>query len=109
MGMAVRASSRHTSGKLPIDLLFFSPVVWLMLDCRGPLVVGQEWCMEPLQAQDIAERDQLWANLRVLRSEIERIAEGEFDSPSREQQLAVLLARIVLAELDYRAREGSAV
>ena len=65
--------------------------------------------MEPLQAQDIAERDQLWANLRVLRPEIVRMAEGEIGVDGRQQQLAVLLAKIVLAELDYRAREGSAV
>ena len=64
--------------------------------------------MEPLQAQDIADRDQLWANLRVLRQEIERMAEGGIEE-DRQQQLGVLLARIVLAELDYRAREGTAV
>ena len=65
--------------------------------------------MEPLQAQDIAERDQLWANLRVLHREIERMATGEIGADGRQQQLAILLAKIVLAELDYRAREGSAV
>ena len=65
--------------------------------------------MEPLQAQDIADRDQLWANLRVLRPEIERMAEGELVAEDCQRQLAVLLARIVLAELDYRAREGSGV
>ena len=65
--------------------------------------------MEPLQAQDIAERDQLWANLRVLREEIERMAEGEIGAEDRQRQLTLLLARIVLAELDFRAREGFAV
>lgn len=65
--------------------------------------------MEPLQAQDIADRDQLWANLRVLRPEIEEMAAGEGGTDDRRQQLAVLLAKIVLAELDYRAREGSVV
>ena len=65
--------------------------------------------MEPLQAQDIADRDQLWANLRVLRHEIERMAAGEPGIEDLRQQLTALLARIVLAELDYRAREGSAV
>ena len=65
--------------------------------------------MEPLQAQDIADRDQLWANLRVLRPAIELMAVGELEDAERQQQLAVLLARIVLAELDYRTREGSAV
>ena len=65
--------------------------------------------MDSLQAQDIADRDQLWANLRVLRPEIELMAEGCGDAMDRQQQLAVLLARIVLAELNYRVREGSAV
>ena len=64
--------------------------------------------MEPLQAQDIAERDQLWANLRVLRPAIEVMVAGESGDAER-QQLAILLARIVLAELDYRTREGSVV
>ena len=63
--------------------------------------------MESLQAKDIADRDQLWASLRVLRQEIERLADGIEPLESQQQQLAVLLARIVLAELDYRVREGA--
>lgn len=63
--------------------------------------------MEALQAKDIADRDQLWACLRVLREEIERLVEGSESLDSRQQELAVLLARIVLAELDYRVREGA--
>ena len=65
--------------------------------------------MDSVQAQDIADRDQLWANLRILRPEIERLAEGGPDSSERPQQLSVLLARIVLAELEYRVQEGSNV
>jgi hypothetical protein len=65
--------------------------------------------MNSLQAQDIADRDQLWANLRVLRPEIEQMTEGNGDSSDRQRQMAMLLARIVLAELDYRVREGSNV
>ena len=62
--------------------------------------------MDSLRAQDIADRDQLWANLRILRPEIERLSEGGAGIADQKQQLAVLLARIVLAELDYRDREG---
>jgi hypothetical protein len=80
----------------------------LDLPVRFRLVV-RELSMEPLQAQDIADRDQLWANLRVLRPEIEKMAVREIGAGDRRQQLEVLLARIVLAELDYRAREGSTV
>jgi hypothetical protein len=63
--------------------------------------------MEALHAKDIAERDQLWACLRVLREEVERLSRETEPLESRQQHLAVLLARIVLAELDYRVREGS--
>ena len=45
--------------------------------------------MEALQAKDIADRDQLWASLRVLREEIERLAEGAEPLESRQQRLAV--------------------
>lgn len=63
--------------------------------------------MESLQAKDIADRDQLWASLRVLREEIEQLAEDRQSPGNRQQQLAALLARIVLAELEYRVREGT--
>jgi hypothetical protein len=63
--------------------------------------------MEALQAKDIADRDQLWACLRVLRDEVELLAGGTEPLESRQQKLAVLLARIVLAELDYRIHEGT--
>ncbi len=60
--------------------------------------------MEPDQAQEISERDQLWASLRSLRSEIARLAGGEFDSSPVQQNIVTLLARIVVAEMDFRAR-----
>jgi hypothetical protein len=65
--------------------------------------------MDPEQGQEIAERDQLWASLRALRSEIDRLASGGFDpSSDRQRQLAMVLARVVAAELDYRARDAGA-
>lgn len=62
--------------------------------------------MDAQQAQESAERDQLWASLRSLRAEIDRIAAGDFES-AVQQQVAVLLARIVASEMDFRAREAS--
>jgi hypothetical protein len=53
-----------------------------------------------------AERDQLWASLRALRPEIERLAQGDFTGSDRERQVLQLLARIVAAELDYRAGQA---
>ena len=61
--------------------------------------------MEASQAQDIAHRDQLWASLRVLRLEIERLAQQPEPLSAREQNLAKLLAKILLAELDYRVQD----
>jgi hypothetical protein len=61
--------------------------------------------MEPHEAQEIAERDQLWASLRALRPEIDRLAAGEFDSSEWHRQVVILLARIVAAEMDYRGRD----
>ena len=63
--------------------------------------------MESLPAKDIADRDQLWAGLRVLRPQIEQLAGASEPLDSRDQQLAMLLARIVLAEVDHRARDGA--
>ena len=56
--------------------------------------------------QTVAARDQLWASLRVLLPEIERVAAGERDGSEREAQIMQLIARIVSAELRYRADEG---
>jgi hypothetical protein len=60
--------------------------------------------MDPDQAQEISERDQLWASLRVLRPEIQRLAAGGFDSSDHQHQIVTLLARIVVAEMDFRER-----
>jgi hypothetical protein len=53
--------------------------------------------MDPEQAQEISERDQLWASLRVLRA-------GEHEPSAPQRQLVALLARIVAAEIDFRQR-----
>ena len=62
--------------------------------------------MEPDRLQAISERDQLWASLRDLRPEIERLAAGEFDGSELHQQLVALLGRIVIAEMDYRMQDA---
>jgi len=59
--------------------------------------------MDPEQAQEISERDQLWASLRALLPEIDRLAAGEFDASERQRQIILLLARIVRAEMGFRA------
>jgi hypothetical protein len=64
--------------------------------------------VDPFTAQETAERDQLWASLRALRPEIDRLANGEFDGSDRQRQLVVVLARIVAAEMTFRAREAGA-
>jgi hypothetical protein len=64
--------------------------------------------MNPEQARESAERDQLWASLRALRPQIEPLASGAFDSSAVQQQIVMILARIVLAELDFRDREAAA-
>jgi hypothetical protein len=62
--------------------------------------------MGPDQAQESSERDQLWASLRALRAEIDALAAGELEPTDRQRQLVVVVARIVAAELDFRARDG---
>jgi hypothetical protein len=62
--------------------------------------------MDPDHLQAIAARDQLWASLRSLLPEINRLAEGQSDGSERERQIVQLLARIVAAELGFRAEEG---
>jgi hypothetical protein len=62
--------------------------------------------MDPTSAQESSERDQLWASLRALRPEIERLAAGEFTGSDRDKQLVMVLARIVAAEMTFRAREA---
>jgi hypothetical protein len=63
--------------------------------------------MDPGQAQESSERDQLWASLRALRPEIDRLAGGDFGPPERDRQVVILLARIVAAEMDFRARDAA--
>ena len=53
--------------------------------------------------QEIAARDQFWASLRPLLPEIEKIGRGEFDGSDRERQLIQVLARVTVAELQFRA------
>ena len=59
--------------------------------------------MGPEDMAAVAARDQLWAGLRVLSPDIERLAEGAFDGTERQRQVVQLLARIVSAELAFRA------
>jgi hypothetical protein len=59
--------------------------------------------MDAEDLQEIAARDQFWSSLRVLVPEIEQLAAGPLADPERERQLVQLLARVVLAELAYRA------
>jgi hypothetical protein len=61
--------------------------------------------MDPEQLQTIAARDQLWATLRQLVPEIVQLGEGRFENTDRERRLIQLLARIVEAELKFRAED----
>ncbi|HEX3150233.1 MAG TPA: hypothetical protein VHR66_19300 [Gemmataceae bacterium] len=63
--------------------------------------------MDNLSAQETAERDQLWASLRALRPEIERLAAGDRDGSDRQKQLVLVLARVVAAELSFREQEAT--
>lgn len=63
--------------------------------------------MDPEKAREISERDQLWASLRALRGELERVGLGDYDGSERQKQIISLLARIVVAEIDFRARDSS--
>lgn len=64
--------------------------------------------MEPDRVQEISERDQLWASLRALRPEIDLLAAGQPGlTEERERQLVLLLARVVAAEMDFRARDAA--
>ncbi len=58
--------------------------------------------MEPEHIEAIAARDQLWASLRALQPEIDRLAAGELAGTERERQVIQVLARIVSAELTFR-------
>ena len=60
---------------------------------------------DPEHFQTIAARDQLWASLRALLPEIDRLANGEFDGSPRQAGLVQVLSRIVAAELRFRCEE----
>ncbi len=62
--------------------------------------------MNPDEAREISDRDQLWASLRALRPEIDQVARGEFEATERQLKVIMLLARIVAAELSYRDRDA---
>ena len=62
--------------------------------------------MDAEHLQAIAARDQLWSSLRVLLPEIRRLAEGHLDDSDRERQVVQLLARVVAAELQFRAENA---
>jgi hypothetical protein len=59
--------------------------------------------MDEERIREAAERDQLWASLRALLPEIERLAAGDFGDSERDRQMTLLLARVAAAELHYRA------
>ena len=62
--------------------------------------------MDEERLREIAERDQLWASLRALLPEIERLAAGDFADPQRDRQMAQILARVTAAELRFRAERS---
>lgn len=64
--------------------------------------------MEADHLQAIAARDQFWSNLRLLLPEIERLAAGQFEGTEREQQIMQLLAKIAVAELQFRKEHTEA-
>ncbi|MCE9533408.1 MAG: hypothetical protein K8T89_20130 [Planctomycetes bacterium] len=61
--------------------------------------------MDSEQAQVISERDQLWASLRGLHPEIERLARGNFDGGDLQKLVIEVLARIIIAEMEFRKRD----
>jgi hypothetical protein len=61
--------------------------------------------MDPDRIQTVAARDQLWASLRQLVPEIADLAQGRFEGTDRERRLIQLIARIVEAELKFRAED----
>ncbi len=62
--------------------------------------------MDPERLREVSERDQLWASLRVLQPEIDRLGAGGFNGSERERQIVMLLARIVSAELRFRSGQA---
>jgi hypothetical protein len=62
--------------------------------------------MDADRIQALAYRDQLWSSLPALLPEINRLADGNLDGSERERQLIQVLARVVAAELQFRAAES---
>lgn len=62
--------------------------------------------MDPERMQMIAARDQLWASLRQTLPGIDRLADGHYDNSERQRQVVQILARLVSAELGFRADEA---
>jgi hypothetical protein len=62
--------------------------------------------MDAEHLQAIAARDQLWSSLRVLLPEIKQLAAGTLGDTERERQVVHLLARVVVAELQFRAERA---
>jgi hypothetical protein len=63
--------------------------------------------VDPDRLQTVAARDQLWASLRQLVPEIAELSQGRFDGTEHQRRLVQLLARIVEAELKFRAENSS--
>ncbi len=62
--------------------------------------------MDADHLQTVAARDQLWASLRQLGPEIQALSQGQFSGTDRERVLVQLIARIVEAELKFRAEDA---
>lgn len=58
--------------------------------------------INPEHLQAIAAREQLWTSLQTLLPEIQLVADGQFSGSDRERLIAQVLARIVIAELQFR-------
>jgi hypothetical protein len=62
--------------------------------------------MDAEHLKAVAARDQFWSSLRALLPEIENLGAGSFGGSERELQLIQLLARVVAAELRFRAENA---
>ena len=58
--------------------------------------------MDEERIREAAEHNQLWASLRRLLPEIERMAAGDFGGSEHDRQMTQILARVAAAELHYR-------
>jgi hypothetical protein len=62
--------------------------------------------MKPENLLASAARDQFWATIRVLQPAIEKLAAGQFENTETDRQVIQLIARVVVAELNYRAERA---